>query len=563
MRARRSWLRRYSLVIAAYILVTLITVPFYMGDTVGYASAIVRKDFSDFGHFLWFPVGWLVSRILHPVTEVFVGQSAISNVVLSLVILNWLAGLLSVLMVQAISLHLTEQERTANLVTLAFILSQAFLCLTQSGCSYIPGLAFLLTGIYLLIKNADEPARSWQTSIAAGACLAVSIGFWFTYVCSIPAALAAPVVLYGFTKERIRLVIQTTAALSVAAILIFGAGAAAKGVRSAEDMKQWVGSSAHGITGLNSVPRMVFGLARSFINMGNDGVLFKAYLSRDPFNPVTRSDLVRTSLAKLALFYLFLGAIVINLLRSDMGRRILALLALNALPVLALALLWEGGAIERYLLLFPLVFIAFAYTLASRTSMAAPKYVSLAFVAIMAVANLGAMAKPVQDKREQAVVERIQDLQPLLKPESVVATVTQQDEVWAFSWTFPFNPINRSGVLNTYHIIEPSTSQVLTWRESFAAQALSAWDKGGDVWVSRRVLSTRPEREWNWVEGADKHVSWKDVNGFFSQIEVGNLVGGRDGFLMVLPSDENRAMLMKVAHDKKREDVALVIPEGV
>src|SRR5262249_28698309 len=100
-------------------------------------------------------------------------------------------------------------------------------------------------------------------------------------------------------------------------------------------------------------------------------------------------------------------------------------------------------------------------------------------------------------------------------------------------------------------------------REGFAAQALSAWDKGGDVWISRRVLSTRPEREWNWVEGADKHVSWKDVNGFFSQIEVGNLVKSRDSFLMVLPSDENRAMLMNVAQDKRREDVARVIPQGV
>src|SRR5262249_60626378 len=142
--------------------------------------------------------------------------------------------------IQCIGLVLTEHQRTANLVTLAFIVSQGFLCLMQSGCSYIPGLAFLLTGMYLLIKNADKPERGWRTSVAAGACLAVSIGFWLTYVCSIPAALAAPVVLYGFTKERIRLVIQTAAALSVAALLIFGAGATVRGVRSVDDVTQGV-----------------------------------------------------------------------------------------------------------------------------------------------------------------------------------------------------------------------------------------------------------------------------------------------------------------------------------
>src|SRR5207247_7495468 len=89
-----------------------------------------------------------------------------------------------------------------------------------------------------------------------------------------------------------------------------------------------------------------------------------------PIYPVSFMDLLRTSLVKLALFYIFIGTILINLLRSKEGKRIFALFALNALPVFAFAMMWEGGAVERYLLLYPLVFIAFSYSLSVTSSFA-------------------------------------------------------------------------------------------------------------------------------------------------------------------------------------------------
>ena len=545
-------MRKYYPVIISYLVVTWFTVPLTMGDTIGYADAIVKHRFQDFGHYLWYPLGWAISQALMPITRLVVGPDPLANVTLTLVIINWLAGLLSVFMVYGLASHISKRNWVAYTVTIAFIISQGFLAYAQSGCSYVPGLSLLLLGIFLLVKNGDKPEQRFRAALFAGLALAGAVCLWFTYVWSIPAALAAPLFFYGFDKKQFRFVAQTCAVLGLAVVLIYGAAAISLGINSVEGLKNWVTHSSHGITGLNGAPRMVFGLSRSFINMGNDGALFKAYLVHDPFNPVSIMDLLRVSLWKLALFYVFLGAILFNLLRSPQGRRIAGLFVLNAIPVLLFAILWEGGAIERYLLLYPIIFIALAYALSNARSIGWLNYAALAFVAVAAVSNIAAMAKPVQQQRQQDVVARIAQLEPMLRPESRVATVNQQDEVWAFSWTFPFNPINRTGNLNTYHITEIGTSKMLQWREDFAVESLSVWEQGGDMWLSERVFSARPLRDWNWVEGADDRVSWTDINQFFSSIEVSESVGARDGFVRVLPSAHNRAMLGQLArHDKK------------
>ena len=550
-------MRKYFPVIITYLLVTWFTVPFTMGDTVGYADAIVKHRFQDFGHYLWYPMGWAFSQALMPLTRLVLGPDPLGNVTLTLVIINWLAGLLSVFMVYGLASHISKRNWVAYTVTVAFIISQGFLAYAQSGCSYVPGLSLLMLGFFLLVKNGDKPEPSVRASVFAGLALAGAVCLWFTYVWSIPAALAAPLFFYGFNKKQFRFVARTCAALGLTVVLVYGAAALSLGITSVDGLKEWVTHSSHGITGLNGAPRMVFGLSRSFINMGNDGALFKAYLVHDPFNPVSIIDLLRVSLWKLALFYLFIGAILFNLLRSAEGRRIAALFVVNAIPVLLFAMLWEGGAIERYLLLYPITFIALAYSLSSSRSIRLFNYAALAFVAVATVSNIAAMAKPVQEQRQQDVVARLERLQPQLKPESRIATVNQQDEVWAFSWTFPFNPLNRSGNLNTYHITEIGTSKMLQWREEFAAESIGVWEHGGDVWLSERVFSPRPQRDWNWVEGADQRVSWTDITSFFSQMEVGELVGSSDGFVKVLPSDKNRALLGQLARHEKTDTDAI------
>jgi hypothetical protein len=540
--------RRADLVVAsAYVLLTACTVPFFMADTIGYADAIGLRRFRDFGHLGWYWLGYLFSELLMPLTRQIVGPSRPINITFTLVLLNWVTGLMSVLLMRSLVFRVTHRQRAACAAALALMVSQAFLNFTQSGSSYTFGMAFLLLGTWLLVTRDEQESPTLHTALAAGASLFVAVAVWFTYVFSVPAALLAPSILHGFTRRRLMSAVWTGCILALLVLTTFGAAGYSLGIRSFDDAREWVADAAHGVRGMKGIPRAVLGIARSFIDTGNDGPMVKAYLVNDPYNPVSLGDILGTSVWRLALFYAFVGAIAVNLWRSPPGRRVLVLLAVNAVPVLAFAVMWQGAAIERYLLMYPVFFLAFGCSLASTQGIRVLQQASVAFVAVMAAVNLGVMAKPVQAAREQAVVERISPLEPLLRPSSMVAVVTQLDEVWAFEWTFPFNPINASGRLAAYHLVEPGTDRALIWRELFAEEALSAWSRGGDVWVSRRVESGRPLREWKWVEGDDPNVSWKDVTEFFARLEMGRPVGGADGFLELQPSVRNRALLEEVA----------------
>ena len=535
---------RPSFVIAAsYLLLTAVTVPFFMGDTIGYADAIAQGRFSDFGHYGWYWLGYVCSELLMPLTRLVVGSSPALNIAFTLVALSWITGLLSVLVMRSLVFRVTGRQLPAYIASFALMVSQAFLNFTQSGCSYTFGMSFLLVGIWVLVTRDVSGRSTWRDALLAGGALFVAVAVWFTYVFSIPAALLAPSFVRGFSVRRLTTAVQTGTVMSILLLVAFGAGGYANGVRSVEGARRWVVDASHGVHGMNGIPRTVLGLGRSFIDTGNDGPMVKAYLAKDPYNPVSVMDIVRGSLWRLALFYAFTAAIVLNLARSRDGRRVLGLLALNAAPVIGFAILWQGGAIERYLLVYPIFFLAFGYSLASMSSVRALKYASVGFVVVMTAVNLGVMATPVQAAREQAAVDRLKDLRPLLRNESLVVAVTQLDEVWAFRWTFPFNPINTADALRVHHLIEPGTSRDLTWRAVFAEQARATWAAGGDVWVSNRVRSERPRREWKWVEGDATGVSWKDVTAFFTALDSGPTVGGQDGFFMLRASEHNRARL--------------------
>lgn len=550
------WLRRYGLILVVYLGATWVTDAHFMGDTHIYADAILASRLGEFGHLLWSPLGWVVSQLSMPVTSSIVGRDARLTVIMTLMSLSWLAGLLSVFMLHGVVRTISQREWAANAATLGLIFSQAFLNFAQTGCSYVPGLSLLLSGIYLSVTGGERPQQSSARGWGAGVALAGAVGLWFPYVLSVPAALAFPLLVFGPAKRRWRFVHRGAVTFALATALMYGSAALLQGMHTVADLREWVASSAHGISGVNGAPRMLFGLSRSFINMGNDGIAFKRFVAHDPLNPVSAADMLNLwlSLGKLSLFYLLLGSMTMMLLRSERSRRMLGLLVLNGLPILVFAVSWQGGDMERYLPLYPLFFVSLAYCLSSDRPSPWFRIIAVAFMAIVTVSNVRGMATSVSIRRQNEVVARIQDLQPLLKRQSLVVTVHQQDGVRAFYWTFPFHPINRAGSLSSYHVVEAGTTEVLDWRQRFAARTLSVWAAGGDVWVSRRVLSPRPRSEWNWVEGGDPRVSWADIYGFFSRLEMGRSVGGDDGFALLLSSPKNREALRRLS---EREQAAL------
>jgi hypothetical protein len=280
--------------------------------------------------------------------------------------------------------------------------------------------------------------------------------------------------------------------------------------------------------------------------MGNDGLLFKRYLLSDPFNPVSLRQLIGLSLWKVAFFYLFALTVVISLFDSRQSRRVLGLLVVNSVPVIGFAIFFAGSDIERYLALYPLMFLSISISLSTERALPIRKAAVLAFIAVMIVTNSTAMAKSKLDRKQEASAARIRDLVPRLDGRTMVFVANWQDELINFRRAYPFHPINRGGHFHLDALVTPGTSENLHWREDFAWRTLSTWSGGGAVWISRRVLSVRPRAEWNWCEGDDRRVSWRDFKSLFSQLEIAESIGGEDGFMRLSRSSRNEQFLSRL-----------------
>jgi hypothetical protein len=467
---------------------------------------------------------------------------------LTLTALSWFAGLVCVVCIHSLVRRISSRMWIANVVSLAFVFTQTVLNWAQAGSAYVPGLALLLVGFHILITRRSGLVRQRLVSVLAGAALGGAVCLWVPYLLAVPAAVFAPLCLYGFTRDRFRFALHASIAFAIFTGAAYLAVVAGLGFHTVNEVKAWIASSGHGIDYFGA-KRMVFGFARSFINMGNDGLLFKRYLLADPFNPVSLTELFGAALWKLGLFYLFFASFVFTLFRSPASKRILILFLVNAVPVLGLAFFFASSEPERYLPLYPMLFIAISSCLSGPSRI----FKTSAFVicAVMVAANLAAMARPALHHKQQAALSRIRDLLPRLDDRAIVFAVTYQDDLVVFNRTYPFDPINRSGRLHLSALVSPGTSWNLHWREDFAARALTTWRAGGATWLSKRAFSQRPRAEWNWAEGDDRRVSWKDFPLLCNQFDIGEDVGGPDGFVRIVSSPKNEQFLTRLAAKAK------------
>jgi hypothetical protein len=545
---RRAWppIIGGALCVLLYPLASVFTSAYLMGDTVDYSQSIVVRAaggdyfFWEFGHLLWRPLGFVLFRVSLPLTRQFVGQEAQTSATLVLLSLSWIGGLVSVLSLYGILNRLCRQKWPVVITIPGFISAQAFLNYFHTGAPYIPGLSLVLLAMYLLLRQGNKDKPSFLVAVLAGASLAGSGLMWFPYVLAIPAALLAPLLLFGFSKQRLKLALLAAIAGAIIGGAVYFAVMAHIGIHNVDGLRTWMDKTSRSTGSSNKgISKTIFGFARSFINMGNDGMLFKRFLLHDPFNPVSALDLVRLSLWKLLAFYLFLFFILLSLITSTNGRRLLVLFMINVLPVIAFAIYWQGGDPERYLPLYPLLFIAVAWALDSEQVRRLFKYPLVLFVLAMIVTNGVTMARVRLNRQQESAAARLSELAGMLKPNSWIFTANWQDDLVNFNRSFPLNPVNRNSNLLIGALISPGEPEVARWQQEFSSRAQSVWSNGGDVWISRRLLSARPRPEWNWVEGDDRRVSWSDLYRYAARLELGQSVGGDDGFVLLLPSEQN------------------------
>jgi hypothetical protein len=166
-------------------------------------------------------------------------------------------------------------------------------------------------------------------------------------------------------------------------------------------------------------------------------------------------------------------------------------------------------------------------------------------LAVMILGNVPEFAATRVRSEEDRAARRLSPLLPL-RPASYVF-VLSQDGIGSLRRNSPFHHINQGAGFEITSVYMPMVTA--HWKHDFATRVLSVWRDGGDVWLTTRVWAQRPEVEWGWVEGDDPNLSWNSIVDFFRSFDHGPAVGGDDGFVLLLGSARNQALLTSDANN--------------
>ncbi|MCY7348176.1 MAG: hypothetical protein LH614_18445, partial [Pyrinomonadaceae bacterium] len=148
-------------------------------------------------------------------------------------------------------------------------------------------------------------------------------------------------------------------------------------------------------------------------------------------------------------------------------------------------------------------------------------------------------------EQQNKIASRVAPLETKAQPQDRIFVVNWTDDLINFNRSFPFNPINLRGNLRLNSVVTTGSSQTTQWREEFAARSFRAWENGENVWLSNRAFSPQPKADWNWAEGDDKNVGWREFPEFFGKLELGERLGDENGFTLILPSAANKTRLLE------------------
>ena len=533
-----------ALIICAYVCLVAFTASADPGDTRDYANSIAERFagrdlfFWESGHLLWRPLGYLAVLVFHPAHAMLSRAELYADIVHLLTAISVTMGAVALLAFLALLRRLRLPNVPAVGATLAMALTCALLNYAQTGTSYVPSFAMLIVAHWAAVRADD---RASPRSVAPGLAIAVSVLFWLPMVFVAPVAAASPLILRGDARRRLTSAVVTCAISGALVIAAYLAVAWIVDVRSISQLHTWFGASAHGIRDSGGAARAAIGLARSVLSMPELGITAKRHMLADPYSPATMADVVHAGLYRVVLFYAAGIAMVLTLaLRRQF--RVLALLAITAIPVLVLAVAWQGGDLERYFALFPALFLAVGAALSTRRPRASIIGAAI-LLALLAGFNLRDYSRRDAAHRCDVLVSRLRSV-PTTPDRPTLLVTLGVDALTTMRGRCPDAPVlERPDNPKVLDIFTPHVENAVRWRQLFANRALAAWQGGGRVWISTRLLESKPAPEWHWAEGDDRRVHWEDFPTFFGRLALGKLGRGEAPFVEVLASPANLAAL--------------------
>jgi hypothetical protein len=498
----------------------------------------------DVAHLLWRPIGHVFLLPLIPIVRPFVNVSDSTSILLFLKTLSGSAILLGACFLYAILAEHTTNALVSLFVTAGFMCACANLYALHSGTSYSAGLGCLMTAIWCAGRR--DQSDDMRFAAMAGVFGALSVTFWLPYIVALPALLC-----WLLLNRQVRRLEAAGIMIFFAALVsgfLFSLGAHFYGVGSIRDLFRWVANSGHGTKQTHNLVRSLFGLPRSFLDFGQFGFRMKQFLLKDPYAKVRLTELFGEAIWKMLLFYFTLFGLLF-LYRDAKGRKAIVVLATALVANMVLAVAFEGGSPERYLPLYPFLFIAAAYCLSIQGIPRAARNCVILLLLVMIVGNLPPSSIWNIRAEQKKLAARITSL-PSIPPQSVLFLVGD-DPVSHLRQITAIDELDRLPSLQISGVFVPLMNSA-TWRHDFAVKVLSTWRDGGSTLVTMRVWSEEPKRQWNWAEGDDPNIRWRDVVRFFGPLDHVPAATTEDGFAFLTHSTTNEVVLKSYADDPKQ-----------
>jgi hypothetical protein len=311
---------------------------------------------------------------------------------------------------------------------------------------------------------------------------------------------------------------------------------------------EWYLRSQYGKSQTKGYIRAITGIPRGFFWLGSDGVAWKRLFFERGIGEHGLGFAIRIlEMAwKLLAVYLFLALVLLGLLRSHAhraaGHKLFAVLLIAAAPVLFFAIVvFEAGPPERYLPVFPILFLSAAHILAySRQRIASALLIG--FFGLMLATNSIALSRVRSRDRWSATATKVAALDRVSSPRDLLFLVSYQDDAFRMSEEKPFDPLMlRIPFLRV--AAELQNRQLASWQKNDARLILEAWKEGRRVWISKRLLAATPKPDWNWVEGDDARIRWSDLPAFFSRLQTSSECCGDEGYVLLARTPENALLL--------------------
>jgi hypothetical protein len=343
--------------------------------------------------------------------------------------------------------------------------------------------------------------------------------------------------------ERFRLVILAIFWLAAITGLAFGGAILLNEFRSWQQVAEWIRDSSHEWAQTRRLARLVTGLPRSLLALQDETVMLKRLYLHDPYAPVTWRAIMTAVAWKPPLFVLAMGALGWILAKTEEGRRLLIANLCAWVPLIFFSVaVFEPGSPSRFLPGFALLFAGLAYAAGRISWRQAPTWILSAFFLIMVALNLSSVSPAARKARDRNAIARLETYSQVWKPNDVLVLLDFRDPIFRFQNADPFHPFSQAA-FRVLDAIEPGTLRGRRFRQVFAADADSAWQHRGDVWISRRLIVERPLPDWDWVEGDTPGVGWQELSSYYRQFATDAETGGTDGFLHIAASPENRLLV--------------------